>query len=109
IDRKPGDAPPATTESDLQRAEVLIKRLTKELDIYRTEYARLASRYKRIETSFYWRVFEPVRQFAARYPSIATFVRRLAKLVHWTVTGQVASRLRIVWQARKTRALNDSR
>lgn len=109
IDRKPGDAPPATTESDLQRAEALIKRLTKELDIYRTEYAQLASRYKRIETSIYWRVFEPVRQLAARYPSIATFARRLAILVHWTVTGQVVSQLRTIRQARKTRALKDSR
>ena len=109
IDRKPGEAPPATTESDLQRAELLIKRLTKELDLYRAEYAQLASRYKTIETSFYWRVFEPVRQLAARYPSIATFVRRLAKLVHWTVTGQLVSRLRAFWQVRKTRVSNDSR
>ena len=109
IDRKPGEAPPATTESDLQRAELLIKRLTKELDLYRAEYAQLASRYKTIETSFYWRVFEPVRQLAARYPSIATFIRRLAKLVHWTVTGQLVSRLRAFWQVRKTRVSNDSR
>jgi GT2 family glycosyltransferase/glycosyltransferase involved in cell wall biosynthesis len=98
------DAPPAATVSDLQRAELLIKRLTRELDLYRAEFAQLERRYKTMETSFSWRIFEPVRQVAARYPSIATIVRRFAKLVYWTLTGQLVSRLRAAWRASKARS-----
>lgn len=105
IDRKSGDtsAPLPATDSDLERAELLIKRLTEELDFYRNEYSQLASEYRAIESSLSWRIFEPLRQFGTRHPRAAVAARRVAKLVYWTVTGQVVSRLRMAWQASKAR------
>lgn len=92
-------------ESDLIRAKLIIEHLIEELDRYRTEYERLASRNRAIETSLLWRASAPLRQFGSRHPRAAKTARRLLKLIWWTVTGQIFSRLRMFRRAREISSL----
>jgi hypothetical protein len=56
-----------------------------------------------IQDSTSWRIMEPARRIAGRHPTLATIGRRLAKLVWWTLTLQLASKVRIVIETRRQR------
>ncbi|MEO1039953.1 MAG: glycosyltransferase [Pseudomonadota bacterium] len=60
----------------------------------RIERERLTHRLDVIEASAYWRAGEGVRRLAQRAPWFATPIRRALKLVWWTATGQLFTRLR---------------
>jgi Methyltransferase domain len=51
-------------------------------------------RFQAIEGSSTWRATKPLRRMGERFPSAARLLRRVAKLVFWTVTFQLFGRYR---------------
>jgi predicted O-methyltransferase YrrM len=47
-----------------------------------------------IVSSISWRITSPIREFRNRYPRVSGQIRRIIKLVWWTITGKLYSRLK---------------
>ena len=68
--------------------------LTMERDALFAERDALSSQLLAIESSSIWRLTRPIRSLAARFPSVTRFTRKAARLVWWTVSFQLSSRLK---------------
>jgi GT2 family glycosyltransferase/SAM-dependent methyltransferase len=66
----------------------------RQADLLSEEAVALRARVYALEFSTTWRVGAPLRRFSGRFPSMARFVRRGAKVTWWGVTGKLPQRLR---------------
>jgi GT2 family glycosyltransferase len=57
------------------------------------EYERVSDELSTIRNSTSWRMTLPVRRVLSSVPVLHSLVRRLAKTIYWTLTGQLLERL----------------
>ena len=97
-------------EVDRQRAEIteLTRRLNEaaaERDQLRTQLVEIEGSLRQILESTTWRLSRPAREWLARHPGLARLGRRSVRLLWWTLSGQLLSRIRqhLIWrrEARK--------
>ena len=67
---------------------------SKEREEALSKLTRLAEERNVILSSISWRITSPIRGFKHRFPWMGRQIRRMAKLVWWTITGKVYSRLK---------------
>lgn len=70
--------------------------------------ANLGTRLEAIERSTTWRITAPLRHAADRFPRVSGLARRLGRLIWWTATFQLASRLRAWQEYRRARRYGPS-
>lgn len=71
-----------------------------ETDFLNARATALESELARLTTSASWRATAPIREFALRYPYAARWLHRGLRLIWWTVTFQLPSRLHAWRKAR---------
>jgi GT2 family glycosyltransferase/glycosyltransferase involved in cell wall biosynthesis len=104
----PGQANPVGSKEELENYKFTINRLIEEIDNLarvlrhvQGENARLVARNQAIETSALWRALAPLRRFASRHTTLTRYLRRVAKLIWWTFTGQLRHRWSVWSDARR--------
>jgi GT2 family glycosyltransferase/SAM-dependent methyltransferase len=93
------------TELSTAQSDALAHRAAQAEAVARAE--RLAqeaeARLRAVHSSTSWRLLQPARVVANRYPRFAGFARNTLRLVWWTLTLQLGSRLRSLRRARRAR------
>jgi len=79
---------------ELQNVETRLRNTEFQLNSALSALNSSAGELDRLKASVSWRVSAPLRYAMTRFPSAARRARQAAKLVYWTVTGQLPQRLR---------------
>ncbi|HET6170518.1 MAG TPA: methyltransferase domain-containing protein, partial [Terracidiphilus sp.] len=102
-DRQHLEASLVSAEADLARARERMARVEAERNHAQRQAQAALSYAQLIENSTGWRMLDPARRFARRFPGLARLAKRSAKLAWWTLTLQLRSRIRLALQARWAR------
>lgn len=80
--------------ADLQRVSAAAARQRQQIDTLRREAARLAFEIDVMLHSSSWRLTAPLRKAGERFPGPSSTMRRVLRLIYWSLTFQLPARLR---------------
>lgn len=87
--------------ADLLAAQERNEALRADIQLLSNNHAEAVQAVRLIQQSASWRVTAPVRRLLDRFPTLHIATRRTAKLLWWTVTGQLLRRIKARIEARR--------